>query len=157
MNPKQSQLAYLNWLKRESPGTYLQAVRRAMSAQGLGSLGDDLIASVGMSDASFSAADIGDASQAIGNASGSLDTSSWGSLFSNIANAVSQIAPTIVQSKAQLATIQLNAQRAAAGQSLIGANSLFTGQGMSSISPTMMLLGVAVLGGVLILSSKRHA
>jgi hypothetical protein len=154
MSTKQTQLAYLHWLKQTSPATYQRAVKRALSAQGLGALGDDLIESVGIGDASLSAADIGDASTAIANASATVDDSSWSNLFSNIVNAVSSIAPTVVSTQAQLATINLNAQRAAAGLPPVGSSALTTGVGLSSISPTMIMIIVALGGGLLLLSKK---
>lgn len=159
MTPKQSQVAFLSWLKQSSPTVYQRAVKRGISRTTLSGLGDDLTSDITLDDTAGSAIgssiDTSSADDAINAAvSSTSSTSDWSDIFSGIANAVTQIAPAIVTSQAQSQLITLNAQRAAAGLPPLTSTALTTGTGLSSISPTMIMVILALGGGLLLLSKK---
>jgi hypothetical protein len=149
-----SNLAYLKWLRQAQPAVYKAAVTRVARASHLGGLGDDLLSDISFDPDSVSLSDTTTA--AVDNAvtSSSSDGSSASDIIDSLASAVSTVAPAIVTTQAQLATIQLNAQRAAAGLPPIGSTSLLTGQGLTGSTGVLLLLGLGLVA--MMASEKGH-
>jgi hypothetical protein len=145
----QAQVAFVKWVKQAHPDLYRAAITRVARKTRLGGLGDDLTSditfdpnAVAVSDSTVSAIDAA--------ATSSDSTGQWSDVINSIANAITTVAPTVVQSQAQLKTIQINAQRAAANQSLLGSGSLLSG------STGMMLMLALLGGGVLLLAGRSR-
>lgn len=150
-----SKAVFLKWVRQNHPPVYAAAVRKAVQKNTLGGLGDDLISDVSVDTSSYQVPD--SVNNAIDAASTSSSSASdWSGLLDSIAGAVTTVAPAIVQTQAQLATIQTNQQRAAAGLPPIGSTSLLTGSGLSSTSG-LVLAGIAGVGLILLLSMKKSA
>lgn len=141
-----SQVAFLKWVGKNHPDVLRAAMQKVQRKTSLGGLGDDLTSDITFDPDSISVSDGIDYSTAgASNPSGSSSSTDWSGIISAVASAVPTVATSIVQTQAQLQTIQLNAQRAANGLPPLGSSSLLTGQGLSSASlPMILLLGVGI-------------
>jgi hypothetical protein len=143
--------AFLRWVRATHPQVYQSAVRRVASRAGLGGLGDDLLSDVTFDPGSVDLSS--DVSSSIDSAVSSQSSGdSFSSILDSLAGAVTSIAPAIVNTQAQLSTIQINAQRAQQGLPPISSTSLLTGQGLGGSTGLILLLGVGVLA--LVMASK---
>jgi hypothetical protein len=115
MNP---QIAFLQWVKQENPAVLRAAVAKVQRKVAFGGLGDDLI-----------------------SPSSSTD---WSGIISAVASAVPTVASSVVQTQAQLATINANAQRAAQGLAPLTAQQLLTGQTGATSTSTLLLVGIGI-------------
>lgn len=175
MNAKQ---LYLAWVRTNHPQVYGQALHVALSPRsGMGGLGDDLTDSLTGTGVDFSTTVTGlsDADAASLAASADQSTaqgSSWGDLFNSIANAVTTVAPVIVQTQAQQNLLQINTQRARQGLPPLTANGVpVSASQLAPANPTMARLesslsgggGLALAGiaalfvGLMVLGGRRHA
>lgn len=144
------QVEFVRWTKANHPDVYNAAVARVGRKQSLGGLGDDLTSDLVFDPSSLGISDA--VSSSLANSAADTSGNSWSDIINSVAGAISQVAPQIVQTKAQLATIQINAQRAANNQAPIGAASLLSGQGLGG-STGMLVLVAAILGGGFLLAS----
>lgn len=143
---------FVKYIKDQHPRVFAVAVKRARTRSALGGLGDDLTGDISVDTSAISVDP--SVSAAVDQAAADQTSSSdWSGLIDSIANAVTTVAPSVVQTQAQLSAIQLNQQRAAAGlSSNVTANSLLTGVGGSTGLMLLALLG----GGALLLASRRR-
>lgn len=150
----QSMAVFLKWVKDTHPQVFAAAVRKAKAKTFLGGLGDDLVSDVSVDPNAITVDP--SVSAAVDQASTDSSTAdAWSGFFSALSSAVSNVAPSIVQTKAQLATIQANQARAAAGYSAnVTPSSLLTGMGLSGGSSSMILL-VGGLGLLALLMGRR--
>jgi hypothetical protein len=144
---------FVKYIKDQHPRVFAVAIKRARTRSALGGLGDDLTGDISVDTSAISIDP--SVSAAVDQAAADQTSSSdWSGLIDSIANAVTTVAPSVVQTQAQLATIQLNQQRAAAGLSPVGSTSLLTGTGLTGSTGLILL---AVLGGgALLLASRRR-
>jgi hypothetical protein len=147
-------LSYLRWLKQNHPQVLKAAITKVQRKSALGGLGDDLTSDISFDPSTVSVSD--DISSAIDTAttnptSAPATSTDWSGIIGAVAAAAPAVATSVVQTQAQLATIQVNAQRAAAGLPPLGSTSLLTGQGLAANSGTLLLLlgvgAVALLAG----------
>jgi hypothetical protein len=143
---------FVKWVKTTQPRIFALAANRARTRSTLGGLGDDLVGDVSV-DTSTVSVDPSVTAAVDQAAADQTSSDTWSGLIDSIANAVTTVAPAVVQSQAQLSTIQLNQQRAAAGLPPIGATSLLTGAGLTG-STGLMLLALLGGGALLMLSKK---
>lgn len=167
MNSKQT---YLAWVRTQHPRLYYAALRRVFGgpAAGLSGLGDDLLSAVdtGTIDTGVSS-DVTDAVNAAANAAQSNSGTDW---FGQLADAITQIAPTVVQTQAQQNLLAINTQRAKAGLPLYSSNGqVVTGSmlaptsqtvqqmeaALSGGAPWMLLAGLGILAGAFFLTGRR--
>lgn len=181
MNSKQT---YLALVRTQYPRLYYAALQRVFGGNsGMGGLGDDLTDSISASgwapdlssiDTSVSS-DVSDSINSAYNASISPSSSTQGGStdwFGQLANAITTIAPTVVQTEAAQNLLNINTQRAQAGLPL------YTSQGQivtgSMLSPTsasiaqmeaslsgsggtLLLLGLAAVLGIVLLTNSGHS
>lgn len=148
-----STVEFVKWTQQHHPDLYRAAVARVVRKSSLGGLGDDLTSDIVFDPGSVNISD--SASSAINAAaSGATSGNSWSDIINSIAGAIGTVAPQIVQTKAQLSTIQINQQRAAQGLSPIGSASLLTGQGLGG-NTGLILAGGLGLVALLLLSGGR--
>jgi hypothetical protein len=150
-----STVEFVKWTQQHHPDVYRAAVSRVIRKSSLGGLGDNLTSDLVFDPGSVNVSD--SANSAINAAaSGATSGNSWSDIINSIAGAIGTVAPQIVQTKAQLSTIQINQQRAAQGYPPIGSASLLTGQGLGG--NTGLMIGMAVLlgGGLLLMSGKKR-
>lgn len=147
-----STVEFVKWTQQHHPELYRAAVARVARKSALGGLGDNLTSDLVFDPSSLNVSD--SAMNAIAQAQGSSGNS-WSDIITSIAGAIGTVAPQIVQTKAQLSTIQINQQRAAQGYPPIGSASLLTGQGLGG--NTGLMIGIAVLlgGGLLLMSGHK--
>ena len=158
MNPKQT---YLAMVRTNYPKLYYAAINSVFGRNAnLGSLGDDLTDSITpdlISSDSLTAdtPDISDSTtDAINsayNASISSSSSTQGGgtdYFSQIANAITSIAPTVVQTQAAENLLSINTQRAQQGLPPLTANGqLVTSSMLSPTNATIAQMEAALAGG----------
>jgi hypothetical protein len=182
MNPKQT---YLALVRTQYPRLYYAALQRVFSPRSnLGGLGDDLTATITpdlvssddlSADVPDISSDVTDSINAAYNASQSASSTTQGGstdYFSAIANAISSLAPTVVQTQAAENLLNINTQRAAQGLPPLTANGqIVTSSMLSPTSATLaqmeaalsgsggsvLLIGGAVLLAVILLSGRRAA
>ena len=143
---------YLKWVKDTYPIVFWTAVRKAKQKSALGGLGDDLVSDVSVDSENLTVDPT--VTAAVDQASQDASTAdSWAGFFNALSSAVSTVAPQVVQTQAQLAAIQTNAQRAAANKSVVSSGSLLTGAGLTSSSG--LLIGGLLLVGALALFARR--
>lgn len=147
-----SNALFVKWVKDHHPAVFAVAARRARTRSALGGLGDDLVGDVSV-DTSTISVDPSVSAAVDQAAADQTSNDSWSGLIDSIANAVTTVAPSIVQTQAQLSTIQLNQQRAAQGLSPVGSSSLLTGRGLTG--NTGLILLALLAGGALLLASKK--
>jgi hypothetical protein len=169
---------YLAWLRTNFPDLYAKTVTAVVSAHlaqasGLSGLGDSSDFSMPDFSSGWSP-DTSAPTLTVDGGSSIWDSisSSASSLFSTIANGVQQLAPTYVQTKAQLSLLDINTARAQQGlppltyyngqqvtaSGLAPANSSVRGveTALSTVtSPTFLLIGALGIGALVLLSSKR--
>lgn len=181
MNSKQT---YLALVRTQHPKLYYAALQRVFGGKsGMGGLGDDLtdsINSAGWSpdlitvDNTSVSSDVTDAVNAAYNASVSPSSTIQGGStdwFGQLANAITQIAPTVVQTQAAENLLAINTQRArlnlplytSQGQivtgSMLSPTSASIAQMEASLSGsggTLLLLGVAAVVGIVLISGGGH-
>jgi len=146
--------AFVQWVKANHRPVYEAALKRVAQRNRLGGLGDDLLTDVSYDPSSANVPT--DVTASLDSIAAS-NSNSASDIIDSIAGAVTSIAPAIVQTQAQLSTIQINAQRAAQGLPPLGSTSLLTGQGLSAVSPMVLLIGAAVVGGILLMKGKSAA
>lgn len=148
----QTQSQFVKWVRAAHPEVYAAALKRVARKSAMGGLGDDLI-----SDISFNTDDIQPAydTQALDNQVTSGGGSSWSDVVDSIAGAITAVAPAIVNTKAQLATIDVNAQRARNGYSLVGSGALLGSSSALGGNSTLLIIGALGLG-LLVLSKGSH-
>lgn len=162
MNAKQ---LYLGWVRTYYPKAYGAALVQTFGkGRGLMGLGDDLIAPIAnfspdltsTADLTSSVSDVGvtsDVSDAINNAynatvASPASSSSSGDWFSSLANAISSVAPAVVQTQAAENLLQINTQRAAQGLPPLTANGVpVTSSMLSPTNATVAQLEAALAGG----------
>jgi hypothetical protein len=154
MNARQT---YLAWVRTTQPKLYWSALMRTFgNNSNLGGLGDDLTSSVtpdlsvvdttGALDLSPSS-DVTDAVNSAYNATLTPSSSGSGDVFSSLANAITSIAPTIVQTQAAENLLQINTQRAAQGLAPLSANGVpVTGSMLSPTSASIAQMEAALSG-----------
>lgn len=145
MNSKQ---LYLGWVRTNHPKLYYAAIRRVFggSASGLSGLGDDLVSSIdtGSVDTSIS----GDVTNAINSAAATAQSDTSTNWFGQLADAITSIAPTVVQTEAQQNLLAINTQRARMGLPLYASNgSVVTGSQLAPTSQTVQQMEAALAGG----------
>lgn len=150
-------LTYLRWLKQNHPQVLRAAVTKVQRKSAFGGLGDDLTSDITFDPSTVSVSD--DVSSAIDTAttnptSAPATSSDWSGIINAVAAAAPAVATSVVQTQAQLATIQANAQRAAAGLPLLGQNSLLTGSGLLTGSSGSILLIALGIGAVALMAGK---
>lgn len=148
MNP---QAQFIAWTKKYHPQVYAAAVQKVQRKVSLGGLGDDLTSDISFDPGSVSASD--DIQFDTSGTNAPSSSTDWSGIIGAVATAIPTVAQSVVQTQAQLQTIQLNAQRAAQGLPPLGSTSLLTGQGISSISPTTLLL-VLGIGAFALMAGK---
>lgn len=166
MNAKQT---YLAWVRTTQPAVYYSALRAVFSPNkaGLGGLGDDLTDSIAASETSpslVSTSDLSDidtsissdVSDSINNAyTASISpasTTQGGStdFFGALANAITAVAPTVVQTQAAENLLAINTARAQQGLPPLTANGVpVTGSMLSPTSATVAQMEAALSGGSL--------
>lgn len=149
------QAQFLKQIKDQHPRVFAAAVRKVQMKRAFAGLGDDLTSDLTVDPSTISIDPT--VSAAVDQAASSGDTSdAWSGFFSAISDAVSNVAPTLVQSQAQLAAIKANQQRVAAGYAPnVTASSLMTGVGSALTSGSgIMIMGVGLLA-VILLAKKR--
>lgn len=143
----QATARYLKWVKDSHPQVFAIAVKKVRMRTALGGLGDDLT-----SDLSFDPGTVAvdpSASAAVDQAANSSSVSdAWGSFFSSLSDAVSNIAPQIVKSKQELTQIQVNQQRASRGLGPLGQAPNF--------SAAWLIGGAAVVGVLMMAKGHRR-
>lgn len=139
-----SQVAFLQWVRANHPQVLAAAVAKVQRKTSLGGLGDDLLSDISFDSDTVSAADNIDFSNSSTAAAPSSSTD-WSGIIGAVAAAVPTVASSIVQTQAQLSTIQLNAQRAAQGLPPIGSTSLLTGQGLTGSTGMLLMLGLGLV------------
>jgi len=149
----QAQVAFVKWVQQVHPTVYRAAVSRVARKNSLGGLGDDLTSDIVFDPGTVNVS--ASTTAALNAATSDISGNSWSDIINSLAGAITTVAPQIVQTKAQLSTIQINAQRAANGQRPITSTSLFTGQGLTSNSGLMIGLAVLIGGGLLLASGKK--
>lgn len=152
MNP---QVAFLQWVKANHPQVLAAAVAKVQRKTSLGGLGDDLLSDISFDPDSVSASD----SISYANANTNMPTANgadWSGIINSIASAVPQVAGSIVQTQAQLQTIQLNAQRASQNPPLppLTSQQLMSGQFGSVSTSTILMLGVGLFAVVALMGSR---
>ena len=182
MNPKQT---YLALVRTQYPRLYYAAIQSVFSPRAnLGGLGDDLTATITpdlvsaddlSADTPDISSDVTDSINAAYNASLSPSSTTQGGstdYFSAIANAITSIAPTVVQTQAAENLLSINTQRAQQGLPPLTANGqIVTSSMLSPTSATvaqmeaalaggsggLLLIGGLVLVGLLVMNSGRRA
>ena len=159
MNSKQT---YLALVRTQYPRLYYAALQRVFGGNsGMGGLGDDLTASISPDltstedlTASLDTSVSSDVSNSINtayNAAVSPDSSTQGGstdYFGQIANAITQIAPTVVQTQAAESLLQINTARAQAGLPLYTSQGqVVTGSMLSPTSASIAQMEAALAGG----------
>lgn len=161
MTPKHT---YLAWVRTEQPQVYYKALSAVFGKRNgnMGGLGDDLTDSITFSPDLTSTDDLTDISDidtssdvtnAVNNAynatQSSASTTSGGStdFFGALANAITAVAPTVVQTQAAENLLAINTQRAQQGLPPLTANGIpVTGSMLSPTSATIAQMEAA-LGG----------
>lgn len=160
MNPKQT---YLALVRTQYPVLYYRALKSVFGkSAGLGSLGDDLTDSISAPDL-VSTEDLtsglytgidSDTSNAINSAynatQASSSTTQGGSTdwFGSLANAISSIAPTVIQTQAAENLLQINTQRAAQGLPPLTQNGYpVTSSMLSPTNASLQQMEAALAGG----------
>jgi hypothetical protein len=151
MNPKQT---YLAWVRTAYPSLYWRAVTRTFSPQsGMSGLGDDLTDSITVDPSSVSTSitlpgvdqQTIDAINAANSTTQSNTSTDW---FGQLANAITSIAPTVIQTQAAENLLQINSQRAAQGLPPLTANGVpVTGSMLSPTSASVAQMEAALAGG----------
>lgn len=146
----QAQAQYVKWVKDRYPHVFAVALKKAQRKTTLGGLGDDLLSDVNVNpdDITVNAS----VSQAVDNAANGTGSFDGSGFLDSLVSAITSVAPALVQTKADLAAIQLNQQRAAQNRGVLTGNSLITGAGIGSGTSLLMLaaLGIgaiALIGG----------
>lgn len=174
---------YLAWLRTNFPDLYAKTVTAVVTnhlaqASGLSGLGDASIDTSNIDFTSGASVDTSAPSLSVDSSAGGGSiwdsiSSSAGSLFSAITSGVQQLAPTYVQTKAQLSLLDINTARAQQGlppltyyngqqvtaAGLAPANSSVRGveTALSTVtSPTFLLIGALGIGALVLMSSKRR-
>lgn len=157
MNSKQT---YLALVRTQYPKLYYAALQRVFGgSSGMGGLGDDLTDSINASgwapdlssiDTSVSS-DVSDSINSAYNASISPSSSTQGGStdwFGQLANAITTIAPTVVQTEAAQNLLNINTQRAQAGLPLYTSQGqIVTGSMLSPTSSSVAQMEAALAGG----------
>lgn len=158
MNSKQ---LYLGWVRTQHPKLYYNALVSTFGRnRGMGSLGDDLTTSItpdlvsadqltsDITDVPVSS-DVTDSVNAAYNASMASSSSSSG-WFDSLANAISSLGSTVVQTQAQQNLLAINTQRARQGLPPLTANGVpVTGSMLSPTSSTVARMEAALSGGTI--------
>lgn len=159
MNPKQT---YLALVRTQYPKLYYAALQRVFSNRAnLGGLGDDLTASitpdlVSVDDLTSDldtgvSSDVSDSINAAYNATQSPASTTQGGgtdYFSALANAITSIAPAVVQTQAAENLLSINTQRAAQGLAPLTSNGqIVTSSMLSPTSATVAQMEAALAGG----------
>lgn len=157
MNARQ---LYLGWVRTAHPALYGRALVSVFGkGGGLSGLGDDLTSSIsapdlvssddiisGVSDIGVTS-DVSDAINTAYNSTVASPSTSSGDFFSSLANAISSIAPTVVQTQAAENLLQINTQRAAQGLAPLTANGIpVTSSMLSPTSATLAQMEAALSG-----------
>jgi hypothetical protein len=147
MNSKQ---LYLGWVRTTQPKLYYAALQRVFRGHsaGLSGLGDDLTSSIdpgiGTVDTSVSS----DVSNAVNSAAAAAQSDSSTDWFGQLANAITSIAPTVVQTEAQQNLLAINTQRAKLGLPLYSSNgTVVTGSQLAPTSQSIAQMEAALAGG----------
>lgn len=149
MNPKQT---YLAWVRSTHPSLYWRAVANVFSSRsGMGGLGDDLTDSISPDFSVVTTpSDIGltqEASDAINAATITAQTQTNTDWFGQLANAITQLAPTVVNTQAAENLLAINSQRARQGLPLYTQNGqLVTSQMLSPTSSSVAAMEAALSG-----------
>jgi hypothetical protein len=150
----QAQIEFVRWVKQTRPDVYRAALTRVARKSRLGGLGDDLTSDISFDPGNVTVSD--STAAAIDAAATSTDsTGQWSDVINSIANAITTVAPAIVQSDAQLKTIQINAQRAAANQHPVTTSALFSGKGLAGSG--VMVAGLGLLAAAFLLLGKTRS
>lgn len=150
----QAQAQFLKWVKDHHPKVFWAAVKKVRQKSALGGLGDDLVSDVSVDSENLTIDP--SVTAAVDQAAQDQSTAdSWAGFFSALSSAVSNVAPQVVQTQAQLAAINANAARAAAAKTPVTATSLLTGSGVSA-GGTAIALAIAALIGLGILMKSRR-
>lgn len=156
MNAKQT---YLALVRTQYPALYYRALQSVFGKNvGMGSLGDDLtdsISSTGfmpsLDDISSVSSDVSDAVNSAYNATLSPTSNTQGGStdwFGQLANAITTIAPTVVQTEAAQNLLNINTQRARAGLPLYTSQGqIVTGSMLSPTSSSIAQMEAALAGG----------
>jgi hypothetical protein len=144
-------LDFVRWVKQQHPAVYRAALAKVASQSRLGGLGSNLADDLTFDPGSI---DVGTSEQAsidsaVSSPTADSSSSDWGSSISSVVNslssAISNVAPAIVTTDAQLKAININAQRAQTGQPLITGASLLTGSTLASGDGIVIIGGIALL------------
>lgn len=150
MNP---QLSFIKWVKSAHPRVYQAAIQKVQRKSALGGLGDDLTSDITFDPGTVSVADNIDYSTAgAANPSGTSASTDWSGTINAVAGAIVQVAPTLVQTDAQLKQINTNASLAQRGLPMVG--NLLTGTGGSMSMSTVLLFALGI-GAIALVGSKR--
>lgn len=162
MTPKQT---YLAWVRTTHPALYFKAVQAVFGKKNgnMGGLGDDLTDSITFSPDLTSTDDLTDISDidtssdvtsAVNTAynatqSSSSSTNGGGTdFFSSLANAITAVAPTVVQTQAAENLLAVNTARAQQGLPPLSANGVpVTGSMLSPTSATIAQMEAALGAG----------
>lgn len=145
MNSKQ---LYLGWVRTNHPQLYYAAIRRVFGgpAAGLSGLGDDLLSSIdtGSVDTSISS----DVTNAVNSAAATAQSDTSTDWFGQLADAITQIAPSVVQTEAQQNLLAINTQRAKLGLPLYSSNGqVVSGSMLAPTSASVQQMEAALTGG----------
>lgn len=174
----QARTAYLAWVRSAYPRVYWSAMKAVFTPQktGMGGLGDDLTESISpdLTAGSDISSDTTDAINAAYSATVSPSSGSdTAGMFTSIANAISSIGQSVVQTQAEQNLLSINTQRARQGLPPLSANGLPisaaglvpTNQTLAQIEAslggstgtTLLMVGLAAVAGFAILGrrSKR--
>lgn len=151
---QQSQAMFIKWVKDTYPQVFAVAVKKAQRKTTLGGLGDDLL-----SDVSVNTDDISvnpTVAAAVDSAAAGNSSSSWSGFLDSLTSAITSVAPAVVQTKADLAAIQMNQQRAAQNRGTITGKSLITGMGLTGNSGMMIMAALGV-GALLLVGTRSRS
>lgn len=163
MTPKQT---YLAWVRTTQPQVYFKAIQAVFGKKNgsLGGLGDDLTDSItfspdltstdNLTDISDVTDPTSDVTNAVNNAynatQSSASTTNGGStdFFTGLANAITAVAPTVVQTQAAENLLAINTARAQQGLPPLTANGVpVTGSMLSPTSATIAQMEAALGAG----------
>lgn len=149
-----AQIEFVKWVRQVHPQVYQAAVSRVARKSALGGLGDDLTSDISFDPSSIN---INPSVSASIDAATSGSGNNWSDIINSLAGAITQVAPQIVQTKAQLSAIQINAQRAANGLPInVTGASLLSGQGLGGNTGLMIGLVALIGGGLLLARGKKR-
>lgn len=171
MNAKQ---LYLGYVRTAHPKLYWMAVSQMLRGPkaGLAGLGDDLTSSITPVSIDTSTLDVGgtEATQAAIDAANQTPSSdsSWGDFFNNLTNAITTLAPTVINAQAQENLLKTNTALIQAGKPPVTANGIpVTAQMLAPTNQTLAqfeanlaqnsswILPVALIGGLAFVLSMR--